>query len=456
MKKKLLTLLLLLTLSLAFSACSDSKDDDNSKRTEREEREEEDEDDEDKDQDKDDAKDKEDKDEPTVTEEPVVTEEPTATEEPAATEEPVATEAPVATEEPNVSVSAPSELSGNLYDFQISMDGMVYQFPMWFKDFEALGWNYTEDASYLLMPNKYSLEYWKKDGFKTSTKLINLTINGATMNNCLVAGINISDYYFDECDWEILLPGGIQYGVSTKDDVIAAYGEPSDIYEGTNYTKLTYEYDTYQEIELKIDAETGVLNEIDIENMIALEGGDNNVYPDVPELLTKYTAPAELGTDLYSFNMELEGALYTLPCPVTTLLANGFTYNEKDTDDYVAAGSHGWIELQYNNQNYRCIVRNYADYATVVENCFVTSMKSGIYDPDFALTIPCGITRGMAEADVLTAIEGFNYEKDVEGDFTYYEIYHPDGSKLDSYEVTIYEGVVAIIEVQNSEEPVYE
>ena len=154
--------------------------------------------------------------------------------------------------------------------------------------------------------------------------------------------------------------------------------------------------------------------------------------------------------------MELEGALYTLPCPLTELLANGFTYIEDESDEYVPADSHGWVELRYNNQNYSCIVRNYAEYATVLENCFVTEMKSSIYDPDYVLTVSCGITRGMSEADLQAIVANFNYEFKESGDFKYYTIYHPDGSKLDSVEVTIYEGVVAIIEISNSEKPVYE
>ena len=328
---------------------------------------------------------------------------------------------------------------------------------MWFKEFEALGWTYNDDTSYMLLADEYLVaESWEKDGIKVYTEIANATINGATLDNCIVSGISFDEYYMKDCNVEVMLPGGIVYGVATKDDIIAAYGEPSDTYEGTNYTKLTYEQDWYQEVTLYVDVETGLLNEIEIENLVALEGGDNNVYTDVPELVTKYVAPTELGEDLYSFNMELEGALYTLPCPLSELLANGFTYIEDETDEYVAAGSHGWVELTYNNQNYSCIVRNYADYATTVENCFVTEIKSGIYDPDYKLTLPCSITRGMSEADLQAAVAGFNCEVETSGDFTYYTIYHPDGSVLDSVEVTIYEGVVAIIEMSNDNVPVYE
>ncbi len=351
----------------------------------------------------------------------------------------------------------PSELSDDLYSFQVSIDGTVYQFPMWYYDFVALGWTYKGDpeANKLNSYQYMAAETWTKDNASVYTKLANLTINSATYSQCMVAGITLDEYSLKDSAWEIILPKGIKYGVSTKDEVIAAYGTPTSTYEGNIYDKLSYSYDTYNEVHLYVYKETGTLDKIEIENMVELEGGNNTVDATVPDIAAKYTAPAAVGEDLYQFNVELEGKLYTLPCPVSELLANGFTINRNNSASEVASGSYNWVELKYNNQTLRSIVQNYADYATIVENCFITSMKSSVNGPDFAMIIPCNITRDMSEADLLEILKNFNYTTQTSSSYTYYTVYHRDGSNLDNFTIVTKDGVVIIIEVDCSDIPQY-
>lgn len=75
-------------------------------------------------------------------------------------------------------VEIPANLSDNLYDFQIAIDGTVYQFPMWAKDFEALGWTYVGDPEGTIASNEYAVsEEWEKDGVTVFTTMANLSIN---------------------------------------------------------------------------------------------------------------------------------------------------------------------------------------------------------------------------------------------------------------------------------------
>lgn len=375
------------------------------------------------------------------------------------TSEPETSEEASDTTESSVKKTAaevPSELSDDIYSFQVSIDGTVYQFPMWFSDFEALGWTYTEDNTEdELSSNQYTFSCtWEKDGFKVSTQFANLSMNSVAIRDSMVASITLDNYDLKDCPWEILLPGGIQYGVSSRDDIVAAYGDPSDEYEGDLYYNLTYKYDSYQDIDLYVYKESGVLEKIELRNIVELEGADNSVSTEVPEIVKGYTAPDELGDDLYQFNIELEGNLYTLPCPVSELLANGFTLG-KDSAEAIAAGNSSWITLNFNNQSYDAIVENYADYATIPENCFLTTMKCGIHGPEYEMTIPCNIKCGDSEDSLKATLENFNYEVETSGDFTYYTVFAPDTHDWNSFTIITKEGAVAIIEVENSEEPEY-
>ena len=345
--------------------------------------------------------------------------------------------------------TAPSELSDDIYSFQVSVDGTVYQFPMWAKDFAALGWTYDGDDSQTLTSNQYTVaETWVKGDLEVYTSLINLSMNEVTYKDATVGGITFDEYDLKDTNVQIVLPKGIQFGVSTRDDIIAAYGEPTDEYDGSMYYNMTYEYDYYQEIDLYVYKETGTLDKIEIRNFIELEGADNSVDSTVPDVVKEYQAPTELGSDLYAFNIQLEGKLYKLPCPVSVLVENGFKIVEENSQMEIGADSYGWIELLYNNQTYRCIVDNYANYATVAENCFVTTMESSIYGPEFDLVIPGNIKVGDEETGVVEIIKNFNYEAETSGDFTYYEISDPEGSSLAGYELTVKEGKVISIDVQ--------
>jgi len=390
----------------------------------------------------------------TVVEEETVVEETTVVE---TTEEVVEETTEAVAEKPKRdAVAAPSELSDDLYDFQISVDGTVYQFPMWAADFEALGWTYDGDASQTLSSNQYTTtESWDKGEFSVYTQLANLSMNTVGITEAMVAGITFEEYQLDGCDWDIILPKGIQYGVSNTEDVIAAYGDPTDEYDGELYYKMTYEKDFYQEIHIYVSKETNVINKIEIQNIVELEGADNSVDSTVPDVVKNYKAPTSLGDDLYGFDIELEGNLYTLPCPVSELLANGFTINEDNSEAAFGAQGSGWLELVYNNQKFHTIVRNYADYATTAENCFLIDIESSCFEPDYNLVIPCGIKRGDSEESVLEILKDYNYEvEQSEGsDFTYYNVFDPEGSRLQGYTIVTKEGEVVIIEAETNTKP---
>lgn len=434
MKKKTLALLLAITCTLSMSACGNETAETGSRADEaREEIEAE------------------------LNEEPEESEaeeEPDAEEEPETEEEPEE-EKPEETKTPAKAASAPSELSDDLYDFQISIDGTVYQFPMWYSDFEALGWEYDGDNTRTLSSNQYTTtEVWEKDGFEVYTRFANLSMNAVPFSESMVAGITLDRYYLEDCDWEILLPGGIQYGVSNADDIKAAYGDPTDDYDSDLYYKMTYESDSYSEIELYVYKDDNTLKQIDIENLVELEGADNSINEEVPDLVKNYKAPKELGDDFYAYTAQLEGNVYTLPCPVSVLLENGFTIDTANSDSEVAAGGNGWIDLKYNNQTLHTMVENFADYATIIENCFVLSMESSVNGPKFDLVFPGNIKVGDSEDAVKKATDGFNCEVETsDSGYTYYEVSDPDAGVLDRYTIIVKDGSVCTMEIENSEKP---
>lgn len=352
--------------------------------------------------------------------------------------------------------NAPSALSDDLYDFQVSINGVIHQFPMWYADFEAMGWTYNGDNTQMISPDQYtSSEYWVKDGYEVGVSFANLFANSVAYADSMIGEIKLHEQFLRGSDWEIILPGNIQWGISSLEDIKAAYGEPSIEYEGKQYYELTYVLDSYREVELSVKKDTNVLGIIRITNMVELEDTNNSVDSAAPEAALNYQAPASLGDDFYSYNVELEGNLYTLPCPVSEFLANGFEIDAEKTDVELASGDIGSVRLNYNGKFFESTMINFADYATTTENCFVTSVATyDINNLDFALVTPGGIKLGSTEDELLKAIEGFHYtEKEKSTGVTYYSVFPSDDKISNDYEFGVENGVVTSIVVKNIDMP---
>ena len=347
------------------------------------------------------------------------------------------------TESTSESSNSTSELSDDIYSFQIKINSDIYSFPMSFDDLISMGWEYIDDDSAELAPNNYSpTERFKLGDLEAYVTMVNLGINTEPISDCTVAGISIDSFQMaDVTDVAIELPGGIQYGVSTLDDITAAYGTPSDTYEGDLYTKVSYEKDYYQDIELYVDSETGFLNEISLENMSAEEDAGSDAAADLSDEPTSevlaYQAPSELGDDFTSFIVEYAGDLYQLPAPLSEFVKNGWTIDTSQSASYVAGKSYDWVYMSKDNQNYHTIVRNYSPDAAVIENCFVTDVEGNVNSTNLPITVQKGLTLGLTEAEVISALEGVDYELEDESEtFHYYNIKSPESS-LDYVQIVI-------------------
>lgn len=351
------------------------------------------------------------------------------------------------------------DLSDDLYSFQFRLDGEVYTLPMSYADFISKGWTCDDDESMEIEPNTYGMVSFRKGGLEVYADAINLTINTVPLSESSIGGLSMDEWQYEDApETTFELPGGIAYGQSTLDDITAAYGTPSDTYEGDLYTKVTYEYDSWQEIELYISTETGVLNEVDIRNFAEDKEGNAAAAAEVsdeptPEVLA-YETPGELGSDPLSFIVDFAGDLYQMPAPVSVFEENGWTIKTESSDSVVAGKSFGWVYMMKDNQEYHAIARNYNANAATIRNCFLTSVEGNVNDCNLPITIPSGVTLGMTGEEVEAALDGITYEKDdtTSEMFTYYTIESLDSS-LDNVEILLYNEDNAVTGIEVSYEP---
>lgn len=334
-------------------------------------------------------------------------------------------------------------LSEKWSDFQIQIDDQVYQFPMTYQDFVSYGWT-SEDSEFpTLEPSQYDLLYFTKDDVRCMAYVINLAKNNMAADQCLVGGISIDSFDWDVSAGNVVLPGGIVRGEASVAAIEEAYGTPSDVYEGDLYKKLTYETDSYCRLEMSVDNETGVLSDIEVRNFVEPEGFDaGEISEEIPAEVTAYEKPDALGDSLEEFRISLDGAVYEVPVPVSVLIADGWELDTSDSDAEVAAHDIGWVTLRKGGQEIREIAVNYADYATIPENCWFETLSVGGYTLEAEGELPCGIKTGMAEADLTAILDqaGVTYttEADEGSDFAYYKINELAYDQC--YELTVYKG----------------
>lgn len=161
------------------------------------------------------------------------------------------------------------ELSDDLSSFQIQIDDVIYSLPMKYSDFIANGFVMKDDNSEKIEPDHYTWSYFNRGDFRIMADIVNTDDKEQPVSECYIGSIEIDkDFKENGKGVFIALPKGIIFNKSTLDDVKAAYGEPSSLYEGSLYTKLTYDFDLYQKVEIEIGLESGVVDCINVRNLI--------------------------------------------------------------------------------------------------------------------------------------------------------------------------------------------
>ena len=299
-----------------------------------------------------------------------------------------------------------------------------------------MGWELSsrEDPDMKISTNSYGFVSFNKGKNSVSAEVMNLGINEVGLEDSLIGGITVDGSYdIDLTSVSVKLPGGIELGKSTLDDIKAAYGDPSDTYEGDLYTKVTYEKDTYQEVELSVFKDDNTLKKVDMENLEEPEGYDKGAVSDeVPDIVTAYKAPDALGSDMLDTAVEYMGDFYSLPAPVSAFTANGWEIQNAEDTPYVEGNGLAFIDMMKNNQSIHFSVYNETENATALENCFVRELSFATYDPEsIEMKLSGDITLGADKAELIKMADEKGYISEENDD--YLRIYPNKDAKIRNY-----------------------
>jgi serine/threonine protein kinase len=343
------------------------------------------------------------------------------------------------------------EMSENLLDYTLNFDGDVFQLPMTLDVFLSYGWETDTDLSGTLVSGQYHWYYFTRGNKEATVYMANMSDEPRHISRATVYSLKMNAYwdYMGDSHVEIELPMGIKTG-SSKEDVIAAFGEPTSTIEFTtdddeDYADLSYfnkATDTtayYRGV--KIQIRNGFVAEIIVSNMAQLPSDLISDAVEVSSVITEkeknYKIPAELGSDLASFNIEIDGDLYTLPTPLTAFLNNGWEIQEGETNMLSERTSFGIHLVKDNFQLSHINVTNFSDSLMYIQNCFVVSVSSLQYVSDkVTFTLPGGIAIGTSESDLFALFGNVLEKKYYSGYESWYYEFTP-GRNMGTIEISI-------------------
>ncbi len=310
-----------------------------------------------------------------------------------------------------------------LYSFTVN--DVTYQLPIKVSEFIDNGWvcKDSEDLNEILASEQeIYVDFYiiGTDRSYVSVYIKNFSVDAQPASDGYITEISLYGSSFERSDATLSVhDGDITFG-STKEDVLAVYGEPYYTNEASTSTVLKYNTSNsdrdYNNISFWIDNESGVLNYITIEN--DTEPADfvqAEVNTDVPSFVSEYTAPSSLGDDILSGNVEIDGTLYNIPAPMQAFLDAGWTL-EDNAGSVIGAGQIYSLAL-YKGDNYIYIeVCNPSTSALYIENTMVSSVTfyTQRYNSNVEIKLPGDITNATTKDEFKSYIDskGLNYITD--------------------------------------------
>lgn len=343
----------------------------------------------------------------------------------------------------------PPELSDNLFDCQIMIDGVVYELPMKYSDFISLGWKPDKhenfDPSTSINASRTGTSYsFEKENFEIDVVFINFSKVNKPIDECYICNLSIDNVFNDTKDNIAILPKGITLGKSSQEDIISAYGEAEST---SSYSNTTYMYyynrnnvsDSYIQISFNINEEDNVLTRISIHNDIRPDDFmDYDTPTAVPEEAINYVAPTELGTDIKSGVVNFYGDLYQLPAPLSAFLSKGWSIKEDEQDGYLPANSYTYITIVRNKDTEHLSLYNHCSdsvqlkygfieaieesYISKIINAISPTNSQPISEYNSPIVLPNEIRLKMFDSELISALKGIDYVRNAEAYSTDYYI----------------------------------
>lgn len=307
----------------------------------------------------------------------------------------------------------PYEMSESFTDYQININGAVYQVPMSVEEIINSGWAFGagENSDRILAKEETADTFFvSKDGAVMYATLINFNNADTAMNKCYVSRIKVD--YNDNLLINMLMTGNLSLGRATREQVEKLIGESSDVVELVSGTVVTYKNSDKAKAVLTYNKKTKVLESIEYINSKKPYNYEETTIPPTTNEFgsTEVTTPQELGKDITSGVVQIQGNIYQLPIKVSEFLNNGWEITFKEDRAIIYAGEHLFGTLTKDDVTITGVdVFNSSKEEKLIRNCEVISVSSSP-DDKYEIVFPANLKVGMKDAEFKGIIQGKEYE----------------------------------------------
>ena len=344
----------------------------------------------------------------------------------------------------------PETLSDSWTDYQIKIDGVIYELPIKYSDFMSQGWSTDSAPSSVGSGQSQSVDV-NINGLEVSIEVANYALTEQSIDECYVVSLCFLEYNDCSGNHEIYFPGNLEWKVSGTEDVKKAYGAPDYIDDDNDYQQYTmvYSNEEYDSgYSLCVDKTNDTVLYFGLYNSEVPEEVDidpSQMSNEPPAINSEYVAPSGPSENIYDGIITLDGVNYLLPCPVSEFTANGWKISNR-VDDVIYANSSCSTELEKDGSKISISIDNYTSNSIIPVNGYVSCVS---VEPEYCsleVVFPGGITCGAHESVFINQIpedEMYSYKEEPDSFLSsafYAYLYGGEGDEWSSIDYTINSG----------------
>ena len=349
---------------------------------------------------------------------------------------------------------SPTVLSSNWEDLQLEINGDVYSFPMSYSELIELGWTMDDR-----MQNPYSLlgpsrgiiarfVHYSNSEIRVPFRIRNMDSDTRRASDSFIMGVDIQT-------WEpgspnilndiIVLPGGVEFGKVTLDEILDLYGEPERKSTQDDHTRVEYllriSETEFQHIRFDVSVyDSGGIRGLSMhwdatpKGFVQSIASHDNVFN-----IETYVTPLEFGNDPSSRILKIDNALFLMPFPVNELINIGWNLQDDVVNRTIAGETSGdFITIVDTNYIQRTIrVTNYSSMSAVPANTRVTFISSNHVNIILPGNIKVGTSRDDLEAALTNASIDFYADDSRHARYFIYTISVKDGGRFDNIQIYV-------------------
>lgn len=230
-------------------------------------------------------------------------------------------------------VVSATDISDDLFSYQINIDGHTYTVPCSASDFLENGWDLRSDHD--LSPGESeNFGSMEKSNYSLHVGIYNAGTEKAKMSKCVVYDVTA---HVTEIP-KVILPGGLLFDQYTqRSDLISLYGQPDDTFDNNDSTSYQYGKDLDAAISFTL-REPGT-SETFNDSYVRITNSKTAVVETRPDYSD--VAATDIADDLDSFQFAVDGQVFTVPFKVTELTEKGWELRGENgvlKPDYYAMG----------------------------------------------------------------------------------------------------------------------